>query len=320
MRTVYLGQEEVEAYAQDFAARLKTLANNFPTVWCPIGKSGDHLLRLIAAQLDPDEVSRISVVPVAFDKTATIATLGNESDKETIANARDLLVLDSSVHSGGSMLAVMRLLAKLGGGRLLSYSLVVKRGAKYLPHYFGVMVGDHDRVLFLLTSIPNNRLFAGKDTPLGFFRRIEADDAKRQRDTLDTGVPSLDKISWGDLFYEHRVNGYDVIVVEDRERIAGFVKLKIKDGKTISIDVIANDQAYRGKGVGGALMRYAETIGRAHECRFVELWAIESQVQFYEKFKFSRAGESIDTGGGEVYYLMRRPLLYQFDLAEHTER
>lgn len=319
MRTLYLGREEVDAYARDFVARLEELANDFPVIWCPIGKSGDHLARLLAPLLSSENQEKIIVVPVSYDKTTRKAVLDEQNDAIDIANATTVLVLDSSVHSGGSMLSVMRLLAKIGKARLLSYTLVIKRGAKFLPHYFGVVVGDHDRVLFLLSAIPNNRLFAGKDLPVGFFRRIEADDAKRNQDSLDTGVSSLDKISWGDLYYDHRANGYDVIVVEDQDQIAGFVKLKIRDGRTLCIDVIANDKAYRGKGVGGALMRYAETIGRAHECRYVELWAIENQVEFYKKFKFTNTDDFIDTGGGEVYYLMKRPLLYLFDLEAHTK-
>jgi GNAT superfamily N-acetyltransferase/hypoxanthine-guanine phosphoribosyltransferase len=318
LRTLYLGREEVDAYVSDFAERLEGLGDEFPTIWCPIGKSGDNFSRLIAERLTLAKRSMVQVVPVSYDKSTRTAKIDDPADQAVIAAAKNILLLDSSVHSGGSMLSVIRLLDSIGTARLLSYTLVIKRGAKFLPHYFGVVVGDHDRVLFLLDSIPNNRLFAGKDAPVGFFRRIESDDAKRVQNCLDTGVGSLDKISWGDLYYDHRVNGYDVIVVENRNLIAGFVKLKIRDGRTLCIDVIANDKAYRGKGVGGALMRYAETIGRAHECRFVELWAIQNQVQFYQNFKFDKTEESIDTGGGEVYTLMRRPLLYQFDLAMHT--
>lgn len=319
MKTIYLGREEVQAYARDFSERLASLGEEFPKIWCPIGKSGDHLARLIAAELPENLQAIVQIVPVFYDKTARKSVLEDVDDQVVIASTTSVLVLDSSIHSGGSMLSVMRLLASMGKARLISYTLVIKRGAKFLPHYFGVVVGDHDRVLFLLSAIPNNRLFAGAGLPIGFFRRIEPEDAKRTQYSLDTGVVSLDKISWGDLYYDHRVNGYDVIVVEDREKIAGFVKLRIKDGHTICIDVIANDKEYRGKGVGGALMRYAETIGRSHECRCVELWAIENQIEWYENFKFHSVGDAIDTGGGEVYKLMRRPLLYQFDLEAHTK-
>ncbi len=204
MRTLYLGQEEVEGYAQDFAERLVALGENFPTIWCPIGKSGDHLLRLIVDRLPVEAKKKISVVETSYDKTSKTASLANPLDVAVIAKTPSVLVLDSSVHSGGSMLAVMRLLNSMGEAQLLSYTLVIKRSAKFVPHYFGVVVGDHDRVLFLLKVIPNNRLYARKDHPIGFFRRIEPEDAKRPQNCLDTGVASLDKISWGDLYYDHK--------------------------------------------------------------------------------------------------------------------
>lgn len=87
------------------------------------------------------------------------------------------------------MLSVMRFVRGLRPGRLLAYSLVMKRGSCFLPHYFGVVVDDHDRILFLLDAIPNNRLFAGTSPPIGLFRRIEKEDAARRQQYLDTGVP-----------------------------------------------------------------------------------------------------------------------------------
>lgn len=316
MSTILLGKEEVDAYCKDITDRLRLLPNGFPSVLCPIGKSGDHLLRVIAKYL-PDEVQNsLCVVPVFYDKETGTASLENPQDVNNLVKAESVLVLDSSVHSGNSMLTALRLIQSSGAKNLISYSLVIKQGSRFLPHYFGLVVTDHDRVLFLLDSIPNNRLYAGKYPPIGFFRRIEPIDSTRHQQCLDTGVASLDKISWGDLYYEHRVNGYDVIVVEDGDQIAGFIKIKIKNGHTLFIDVVANDINYRGKGIGGALMRYAETMGRAHKLNCVELWAIENQVSFYQKRKFEPLDETINAGGGERYTLMRRPLLYHFDLAD----
>ncbi len=312
MRTVYIGREEVVGYARDIAQRLVALEANFPYVWCPVGKSGDHLLREIAKHLPEQSAKQIRVVELSFDKTKHKATLENEQDKDVIKGAEHVLVLDSSVHSGGSMLECIRLVNACGANHVLSYSLVVKRSSRFVPHYFGVIVGDHDRVLFLLDVLPNNRLYTSKYKPVGMFRRIEAGDALRSSPSLDVGVASLDKISWGDLYYEHKANGYDVFLVEDKDRIAGFIKLKIKTGPTLAIDVIANDKAYRGAGIGGALMRFAETLGRANECKFVDLWAIEDQVEFYGKRDYQVCGDSIDTGDGEKYTHMRKPLLYHF--------
>lgn len=303
-------------YAKDIAHRLVALEADFPYIWCPVGKSGDHLLREIAKYLPAQQSERLQVVDLFFDKTKRQASLKSEQDKEVLKGAEHVLVLDSSVHSGGSMLECIRLVNACGAIHALSYSLVVKRSSRFVPHYFGVIVGDHDRVLFLLDVLPNNRLYTSKYKPVGIFRRIEAGDALRSSPSLDVGVASLDKISWGDLYYEHKANGYDVFLVEDKDRIAGFIKLKIKAGPTLAIDVIANDKAYRGAGIGGALMRFAETLGRANECRFVDLWAIEEQVGFYGKRDYQVCGDTIDTGDGEKYTHMRKPLLYHFNADE----
>jgi GNAT superfamily N-acetyltransferase len=314
--THFLGGEEVAGYARDLAQRLVGLGDLFPTVWCPIGKSGDKLLRVLAKELSrlaPDRAASIRVVEFFYNKDEGTASIGKGATSSDLKDAV-VLVLDSSVHSGRSMLSVVRAAEQYDASRVFSYSLIVKRSSNFVPHYFGVVVGDHDRVLFQLDNIPNNRLFSGKDLPICVFRRIDSHDAARTSATLDTGVKSLDKISFGDLYYEHRVNGFDVVLAEDQGRIAGFLKIRASEQGALLIDVIANDKAYRGKGVGGALMRYAETMGRAGCCTHIELWAIENQVSFYEKFGFDKTNEVIDTGGGERYRLMRKRLLYHFDL------
>lgn len=319
MNTIFLGHDEVDAYCKDIVNRLRQLPSGFPDVICPIGESGKRLLLAMSNQIQ-DLNNTVRIVPIFYDKQSCKASLKSPSDATAVAEAKFALVLDSSVHSGKSMLAALRLVQANGSKSSIAYSLVIKQSSRFVPHYFGLVVGDHDRAIFMLNSIPNNRLFAGNGYhPIGIFRRIEPSDANREQQCIDTGVPSLDKISWGDLYYEHRVNGYDVIVVEDGMHLAGFIKIKIKRGDTLFIDVIANDKNYRGKGIGGALMRYVENMGRSLKLSSVELWSIENQVSFYrDKCEFSVVeGEPIiDAGGGEQYTLMRRRLLYHFDLSD----
>ena len=323
MITHFLGDQEVTAYARDLASRLAIFSRSedseqrFPTVWCPIGKSGDKILRVVAAELeklDAELSQRVSIVELFYNKSDRQINLGADCSAADLVGA-DVLLLDSSIHSGNSMLQAARYVLKQGCAQVITYSLTVKKSSSFLPHFFGVVVGDHDRVLFQLDLIPNNRLFSRKYQPLGLFRRINANDALNPTPSLDTGVPSIDKISLGDLYYEHRANGFDVVLVEDKGRIAGFLKIKAEPHKQLKIDVIANDQHYRGKGVGGALMRYAETMGRASCCTHIELWAIEEQVEFYERFGYTVASqEKLNAGGGETYVLMKKPLLYHFDI------
>lgn len=297
--------------------RLRRLPSGFPSVICPIGESGRQLLLVMSIQMT-EQADSVHIAPILYDKQSGKASLKNSLDADVIARAELVLVLDSSVHSGNCMLMAMRLVQNNNAKQLIAYSLVIKQSTRFMPHYFGLVVGDHDRTVFMLNSIPNNRLFAGYQ-PLGIFRRIESSDSNREKQCLDIGVASLDKISWGDLYYEHRVNGYDVIVVEDGNKLAGFIKIKIKNGHTLFIDVVANDKSYRGKGVGGALMRYAENMGRSLKLSCIELWSIQDQVSFYQdKCQFNIvAGEPfIDAGGKEHYTLMRRPLLYHFNLID----
>lgn len=322
MITHYLGDQEVTAYAKDFAGRLALLApQDFPTVWCPIGKSGDKMLRVIAQELQKCSsalTSSIQIVELFFNKELGEISLGAGGSNDDLRGA-NVLVLDSSIHSGSSMLAAVRHVYRYGAVSAVSYSLTVKKSSSFLPHYFGVVVGDHDRVLFQLDGIPNNRLFTRKYRPIGCFRRINESDSDHPCACLDTGVTSIDKISLGDLYYEHRANGYDVLVVEDRDKIAGFLKIKAHPKKQLQLDVIAADNGYKGKGLGGALMRYAETMGRANCCTHIELWAIENQIDWYKKFGFEPTNEVINAGGGEIYGLMKKRLLYHFDMNDGEE-
>ena len=318
MNTIFLGSEEVDAYCKDFIARLRKLPEAMPKVFCPIGKSGHGLLCAISKQLTEQEQEELRIVPIIYDKKTGVASFKDIAEISVISEVNAVLVLDSSVHSGNSMLRSLRLIQANGAKRIISYSLVIKQRTRFIPHYFGMIVGDHNRAIFMLDVIPNNRLFAGSNhQPLGIFRYIDADDVNRESQCLDVGVPSIDKITWGDLYYEHRANGYDVIVIEDGENLAGFIKIMVKYEHTLHIDIIANDKGYRGKGIGGALMRYAENIARAQKLKFIELWSISDKIDFYkDKCGFKLLEDTIDAGDGETYNLMRRPLLYHFNLAD----
>lgn len=322
MITHFLGQEEVQGYVRDLAERLQAFGDEVPLVWCPIGNSGDKVVRVLGntlKSLNSGIADRVQIVDLVFDKSSRSIQVGKDSQATDLKGKR-VLVIDSSVHTGSSMMAAFKFAQNQGAVNVTAYTLVLKRSASFVPHMFGLVVGDHDRVLFQLDKLPNNRLFANR-VPYGLFRRLTAEDAARNQ-CLDTGVASLDKISFGDLYYECAAKGYDVVIAEDGTSIAGFLKMQVHVGKRLFIDVIANDQRYRGKGLGGALMRFAETTGRASSCTHIDLWAIDEQVDFYAKLGYVvQSGEVIDAGEGEIYRKMSKPLVYSFtDESGHTHR
>lgn len=177
----------------------------------------------------------------------------DEFDHETLKTAT-VIVIDSAVHSGQTMLRVIEELRNLGAKEIISYSLVVKRNSSFIPNYFGVLIGDRDRAYFQLTAIPNNRL--QQKRPFGVLRALEEKDGARQM--FDSGVESLDRIHLSDLLYEQETRNSKIYLYEHGSEICGLLIFE-KKTRTLFIDTIANAQSYRGVGLGGTLMRWAET-------------------------------------------------------------
>jgi GNAT superfamily N-acetyltransferase len=190
----------------------------------------------------------------------------------------------------------------------LSYSFVVKRTSSFIPNYFGILVGEHDRPYFQLDVIPNNVL--REDPPFGILRRICSDDIQREPRFLQTGVGSIDRTSLGDLWYADQTEGSLVYIYECSGSAAAFISFRVTDRSVLFIEMIAADQKFKGYGIGSMLMRWAGTFARSCCCTAVELRAHIDRISFYTQFGFEERGEKIDLGDGEVYSLMRKPIIY----------
>ena len=161
MHTYFLGREEVDAYVRDLVDRLQALGELFPYTWCTLGHSGEELAVVISKALPKDGESKIRIIPMNYDRASKAVVFQDEQDKAVFADGKPVLILDSSVHTGNTMLAVFQTLKSLGAKNICSYSLVVKRNSAYIPNFFGVVIQPHDRAYFLLDKIPNNRLQVG---------------------------------------------------------------------------------------------------------------------------------------------------------------
>lgn len=328
MITHFLSQEQVKAYCKDFAARIVGLGDKAPTVWCPIGFSGKEIFFHISEFLPNDFTKKLIIQPVVYKKpgpqqlgsvSVTPPEGGTGSENETEEELREIfetgagaLIIDSSVHSGSSMIGALGFVRGLGATYVLTYSLVIKQSSGLIPHYFGLVVGDHDRALFLLDSIPNNRLAKPKTVPKGSLRKLNETDATRNG-RLNTGVPSMSKVGMGDLWYEVLAHGYQVYVIEQDKQLIGYVKYKITSSNTLFLDAIAVDLSQQGGGVGASLFRWAETAARASTCRAIELWGISGMVESYQRMGYKGKERWLNVGD-EKYLHMSKPLLYHFDL------
>jgi GNAT superfamily N-acetyltransferase len=307
--THFLGPEEVDAFARDLSTRLIALGDDFPKTWFLLGVSGQIFANVVLDHIPDPLLQTIRLVRVNCNR---------ETRKVEFADAFDIkeamlgpcLLIDSAVHSGETMLAVCKHLTSVKLKDIITYTLVLKRNATMVPNYFGVLMEENDRCLFQLDSIPNNRLC--KSVPFGILRTISAVDVLKELPS--TGTAAIDT-TFSALLYE-KERGSQVFVYEHNNEVCGVLSFE-KKGRTVFIDLVANSEKYRGRGIGAAMMRWAETWARSTNCEAIELWAIQDRIDFYKARKFVESDRTLDLGDAK-YRLMRRKLLYNTSMIGET--
>lgn len=315
MITHFIGDPEVTRYAQDLADRLVSLGGDFPRIWLTIGESGEDIAADVLVLLPASHQKNVKFIRLGYERSDNRITYLDGYDENELDKNATVLVVDSSVHSGTTMAAIVKSLHDLGILHILSFALVIKRGACFIPNYFGLVIDDHDRALFKLEKYANNRLC--KKKPFGTLRKLKQADVHLTPDHINSGVPSIDKMTWGDLWYEKTVKSTHVYVYELEGKVKSFISFKAQKSGSLFIDAIASSSELIGAGIGGVLLRWAESWARSANCNEVTLWSIDDpeRISFYKHFGFTLTGETMDLGGGEKYRHMHRVLLYNLDVA-----
>lgn len=314
MNTHFIGDTEVTRYARDFAERLSILEDDFPLVWLTIGESGEEMAAEILPLLPENLSKKIKFARLGYNRVNSQVSCTDTLDWNELEKSSVVLVLDSSVHSGVTMAAVVKKLHDHGISHILSYALVLKRGACFIPNYFGLVIDDHDRALFKLEKYANNRLC--KKKPFGTLRKLEEADVHRTPDHIESELASINKMTWGDLWYEKKAKSSQVYVYELNGEIKAFLSFKVQQN-ALFIDALAASKELEGVGIGGVLMRWAETWARSANCNEVNLWSIDNpkRIGFYEHAGFTLTAEDTLDLGNEKYKHMRRVLLYNLDVS-----
>jgi GNAT superfamily N-acetyltransferase len=308
--THFLGEDEVAAYCRDFARRLTALGHNFPAKWFVLGESGEKISALIFELLPSELRKKVKATTVYVDRKTNRVRYAN-APGDRLGN-RGVLLIDSAVHSGQSMSRVVWSLWQHGASSVLTYTLMLKRSSKFIPTYFGILVEDKDRVYFQLDEMPNNRLC--ETPPFGVLKEVEPADFKKK--LLKVGPPFED-LTIGDLLYEKRTRNYHPYLYELNGQVAGFINFG-KKKNVLFVDAWATAKRFQGKGIGGALLRWAETWGRSNRCDAIELWAFKPAIKTYKHLGFEFLGNNImKLGTGQSYSLMGKKLLYNSKLSGH---
>ena len=303
MITYYLGKEEIDGYAIDLANRLTK--DQFPRVWVALGQSGNAMADCLGPLVPEDIKDQVQVVCCTWNRTQQRIVYADPLDTKIISNER-VLVIDSAIHSGTSMLAVCESVAEMGAINIISYSLVLKKSSQFIPTFFGVLIQDEDRAYFMLSEIPNNRLMKDKP-PFGYIRQLRDSDIHIAM--ARSGNGSVDNTS-GDLLYRKKAEGFIVYLYVSESAICGYVCLRM-EGDRMFIDTLLADSGHQGRGVGTALLRWSETLARSSCCKAIELWSIHDRIKYYQLLGFESAEQgSIQYDDKTSFHHMKRVLLY----------
>jgi GNAT superfamily N-acetyltransferase len=294
MVTYFLSIDEVRAYLLDFLIRFQRL-DPMPTIWCPITRSGKNLLRqidILMKEYYPELAKKISVVYVEAKQNSPVRFV-TENPREDI-NQKGVLLFDSAVHTGRMISECVAEAIKLGASHVSTYSLMVKRGSRFIPTFWGIMINDTDRIYFLLDEIPNLRLDAGPNKKDGIPKKIHCVHIQRlcesllKKTAIECGVDALDRVTWGDRHFDMVAGGHDecTYVLQMGDEIVGYLTLHLSEPRCLVITEIAVDKKQQGKNFGGILLRFADSLARQSNCVWVRLNAIENKIGYYEDFDY----------------------------------
>jgi len=312
MNTYYLGNEEVESYVRELVGRLAK-CNPRPSIWCPLTDSGRALLEVLTKIVKnemPELIPGVTVIGIEVDSNGS--PLFKPGDIEQIAG-KDIFIFDSAVHSGGTMLRTVQALRDHGAKDICSYALVLKQGSEFIPSLWGAMIDDYDRAYFQLAKTPNNRLttHSNEQHPFSCLRKLEQRDVEGSM--IISGVASMDRTTWGDRHFNMQSSGGKkcTYLLETTRGIAGYLTIEISR-EAFHVDEIAVDKSAQGRGYGGVLLRFAETLTRRHGCRCIQLHAISSRADWYKKFGFQAVPgfAPVRLDKLEEYVLMEKRLVH----------
>lgn len=319
MITHFLGDEEVTAYYQDFAARLVELGDRFPKHWLVLGLSGRKTADGLIAHLPVHLQDQIVLGVANFDRQDDLIRFSDKTPFDTVdLSGQPVLLVDAAVHSGKSMFRLAERVQQAGAQDIISYTLVLKRSSIVVPTYFGVVIDDKDRIYFDLDVLPNNRL--AKPAQFGVLRAIVPADIDRP---IAGVIPPFVGIKVGDLVYDQETHDAHAYVFEHAGELVGFVNFR-KLGGTLFIDGWFGAKRFSPDGqkmkIGGALLRWAETWGRSAKCDRIKLWAYEGAIDVYEYLKFKPTEpEWRNLGDGQRYRVMEREILYNIKITDERD-
>jgi GNAT superfamily N-acetyltransferase len=286
-------------------------------------------MRLLMKKRHAELPKNILFIPIRVNKDDGRIIFAAESPETHIAN-KNLLIFDSSMHTGGTMCRAVNEAIKLGASNIVTYSLVIKKGSCFIPTFWGMTIDDTDRIYFLLNEIPNSRLDSGPERyTAGKYRKIPYVHIERlskehlKKPSVKCGVRSLDRVTWSDRYYDMQSGEHNgcTFVLQTGACVVGYMTFHFSSPDCLLVSEIAVDKKYqskgkgkqrrKGKGYGAILIRFADTWARQCNCRWVKLNAIEQKIPWYKSFDYELIlGRDPIVLDDEKYFPMQHKVVY----------
>jgi len=136
-------------------------------------------------------------------------------------------------------------------------------------------------------------------------------DSREEISRLGQPPDFIDKFSWADRWYEMSTDPSRHVYLHELDgTICGFVGFRLRKGKTSFIDEVGVDEKFKGRGLGGHLMRWAEHCARHRNCGRVELLSVDDEVEWYKYLGYSLVSTKPLRISGHEFHLMDKKLLY----------
>ena len=302
MHTYLPATATINAYLKNYLRRMELDTDTFECrdrlahiTWVPLGSSGRILLSKLV-QLMPEKSKECvsasdsnALTAIYNRKTKQVYFSGFpevSSDKPVLDDTwghrrikdREVIVLDSSVHSGKTMKQTCHFLQRFCPRSISSFTFCLKRGSHFIPNYFALLIHDWDRSLFWLEDdgMPVNRLGKGiHKQNIQLLRITSAEEcADLDLDVLnktgqrilalpDKRFPEFPHFNYACLHgnmvcgtLTFQLNGTDCLVCQ---------MAAIPGKKDLNIPLL--------------LLRWAETCGRHNRCDCIKLIPADIQIR-----------------------------------------
>ncbi|MCZ7383243.1 MAG: GNAT family N-acetyltransferase [Candidatus Methanoperedens sp.] len=300
----YIDETVFSKLLHSLSVEIKKYYPDKPPILVGVGMSGLEVVGRLQEYFDPEIDPLVCDVKVN-ENNEVIEVMGFP---ESEVKGKDILICYTRVDTGGRLEKIGKKAIKAGVNSFKTLSVVVRENARIFPNFYSFMVRDNDNPIFLLDNFPSTLPNPFPQVNLtclnGFIRKFTEVDL--ESNWFKSGEDCIDKFLPDDYYYQMITNNNTrIYVIDNGEKIIGIVQITAKDETEWCIDVLAIDVNEQKKGYGPCLLNFVTDLCRFNGVKYINLYALERRVPFYEK-KFFKIIKKIKLSRSNLIEMRRK--------------